>query len=353
MSAPRRILRKIMEEWLLSIATLLLIITSIYLRRIPSYDWSDLDVLYVLFVFLITVRGMEESGFLQRVRAMLGGGNAGVRMVLFTALLSIFVTNDIALLVMVPLTLSSGIKNKGTAVIMETLSVNALSSISPIGNPQNIFIFYHYGLSPMQFMRAIAPFSLVSTALIIFASYIFLKGDGDVPLDERYEENGMKGWTYALFFIIFLAAMFDIIPLWTGLVVPIYALIYDRRSLRIDYLLLLTFFVFFGLSDNLYHILMVRMTSSGDVFLYSSIGSQFISNVPSALLFSDFTGNWRALLWGVSVGGFGTLVASMANLISYRFYRRSSEWDFLLRFHIWSFSLFFLGLLLFFFVDII
>ncbi len=353
MSAPRRILRKIMEEWLLSIATLLLIITSIYLRRIPSYDWSDLDVLYMLFVFLITVRGMEESGFLQKVSARLSGRNAGVKMVLFTALLSVFVTNDIALLVMVPLTLSSGVKNKGTAVIMETLSVNALSSISPIGNPQNIFIFYHYGLSPMQFIRAIAPFSLVSTAIILLASYILLKGDGGVPLDERYEENGMKGWTYALFFIMFLAAMFDIIPLWTGLIVPIYALIYDRRSLRIDYLLLLTFFVFFGLSDNLYHILMVRMSSSGNVFLYSAIGSQFISNVPSALLFSDFTGNWRALLWGVSVGGFGTLVASMANLISYRFYRRSSERDFLLRFHIWSFPIFVLGILLFFFMDII
>ena len=342
-----------MEEWLLSIATLLLIITSIYLRRIPSYDWSDLDVLYVLFVFLITVRGMEESGLLQRVSARLGGGNAGVKMVLFTALLSVFVTNDVALLVMVPLTLSSRIKNKGTAVIMETLSVNALSSISPIGNPQNIFIFYHYNLSPMQFIRAIAPFSLVSTAIILLASYLLLKGDGNVPLDERYEENGMKGWTYALFFIIFLAAMFDIIPLWTGLIVPIYALIYDRRSLRIDYLLLLTFLVFFGLSDNLYHILMVRMSSSDNVFLYSAIGSQFISNVPSALLFSDFTGNWRALLWGVSVGGFGTLVASMANLISYRFYRRSSERDFLLRFHMWSFSIFVMGILLFFFMDII
>lgn len=342
----KRVLRKLMEEWLLLASAISLLITSIYLRRIPSYSTDDFRVLYILFVFLIIVRGLEESGFLTGLaRVFEASGSAVFKLVCLTAMLSVFVTNDIALIVVVPLTLSLEIERKGTAVIMETLVANAASSISPFGNPQNIFIYYTYGISPMDFILAIAPFSIISTALIVLISYLTFRGK--IASTGEFRGLNRSSHFYLLSFLLFAMSMLRFLPLWIGIIPLIYALLIDRNSLKIDYLLLATFFVFFGLTDNISKIFSI---GGGNVFLYSALSSQLISNVPSALLYADFTGNWRALLWGVSVGGFGTMIASMANLIAYRFYRTGlgNEWKFLLRFHIWSFSLFFLGIILYF-----
>ncbi len=345
--AHKKVLRKLMEEWLLASASALLIVTSILLKRIPSYELSDYEVLYVLFVFLVIVKGLEGSGALSYiVHIFERSGNAGIKFVVLTGILSIFVTNDIALLIMVPITLHSGIKNKGMAVIMETLIANSASSISPFGNPQNIFIYYHYGISAPQFISSIAPFSMVSTSIILLFSVFSLRS-GKAELSHR-AETGKNSWVYGLFFLIFLLSILRMIPLWAGIIAPFYALIWDRKSLKIDYLLIVTFFVFFGLTDNIQQMISPNISSSYDVFLYSALSSQIISNVPSALLFADFTEKWRALLWGVSVGGFGTMIASMANLISYRFYRKTGDsGDFLIKFHMLSFLMLIMGMVLF------
>ncbi len=140
--------------------------------------------------------------------------------------------------------------------------------------------------------------------------------------------------------------------MWVPLTVIIYSTIFDKKSLKIDFYLLLTFFFFFGLTDNLIHFTKISISSSTKLFFYSLITSQFLSNVPSTLFFSDFTENWKALLWGVNAGGIGTLINSLANLITYKFYAKKypqKEKSFLVKFHILNF-LFLGGAILLFFV---
>jgi len=348
-SPQNRMLRKLMEEWLLLAITLALILSSLYLERIPSYTADDFKVLYILFVFLVIVRGLEESGFLNRIVGIFESfGNIGPSLVLLTAILSVFVTYDVALLVVVPITLSMNLKDRAFVVIMETLAANGASAISPFGNPQNIFIYYRYGVSLNDFMAAILPFVLVSMTFVMLLTFLRVKGPGAIGKRERLRLNGTSSF-YIVSFVIFVFSILRILPLWLGAIPLLYAIVSDRNSLKIDYLLLATFFVFFGFTDNISSVMRLNISGSSDVFISSALSSQIMSNVPSTLLLADFTANWKALLWGVSVGGFGCIIGSMANLISYRFYKAKlgDAREFLIRFHIYSYAAFFLGIVLF------
>ncbi|MCD6201090.1 MAG: hypothetical protein J7K46_04690, partial [Bacteroidales bacterium] len=103
-------------------------------------------------------------------------------------------------------------------------------------------------------------------------------------------------------------------------VVILFALIFDRKALRVDYALLFSFLFFFGIADNLRTMLASEISHSGHIFLLSALASQVMSNVPATLLFAKFTSNWQALLWGANAGGFGSLFGSLANLIAYKIY---------------------------------
>ena len=123
----------------------------------------------------------------------------------------------------------------------------------------------------------------------------------------------------------------------------------EKCRLRVDYGLLAIFVLFFGLTDNIQFLFATMLAHPHHVFLLSSSLSQIISNVPAALLLADFTPHWQALLWGVSVGGFGSMVGSLANLITYRLYQKqeSTEQHFVWKFHAMSYVAFFAGWLLY------
>ena len=125
--------------------------------------------------------------------------------------------------------------------------------------------------------------------------------------------------------MIVLLAVLHIFPVSTGVAVLVFALLFDRKALRIDFALLFSFLFFFGIADNLKLILAARITHSEHIFLFSALISQFMSNVPATLLFAKFTSNWPALLWGVNAGGFGSLFGSLANLIAYKIYVTREE----------------------------
>ncbi|AHF80218.1 Hypothetical protein containing citrate transporter-like domain [Thermococcus paralvinellae] len=342
------IARKFMEEWLLTLTLVGLVITSLYLERFPSYSKNDFKVIFTLFVFLVIIRGLERSGFLYSIASKVEKGrHLSLKLIFLTALLSMFMTNDVALLTIVPLTLALNVENKGILVILETITANGASSLTPFGNPQNIFIYYHYHVHPWEFIRTIAPFTFASLIFVLFIAYTKAKIRGYGREIANFDK---KAYHYLFFFVLFILAVLRVLPLEVGILPVIYSLLFDMRALFIDYFLLATFLAFFGFTDNLMHILSFNLQNSTQVFLYSSLASQVISNVPSALLFADFTSDWRALLWGVSVGGYGTLISSLANLISYRLYRAycNDSKSYLLRFHFYNFLAFLMGILVYF-----
>jgi len=339
------VIRRFIGEWLFSFAFGGLLLTSLYLRRLPNYSFDDFTVIYTLFVFLVILKGLNKKGFVRYVASRFERGRfIPQKLVVLTALLSIFVTNDVALLTVVPLTLALNIRDVDRLIILEVLTANSASALSPFGNPQNIFIYYHYNVYPLEFVGEIWPFVATTFGVIILLSY-FGKHDANttkLPVVAKYKKEAIL---YLGFFVVFVLSVLRFLPLWVGVGIVVYVILFDKESLKIDYFLLATFGVFFGFTDNLREMIPIVLHTSKEIFFYASGLSQVISNVPATLFLSDFALNWKPLLWGVSVGGFGTLIASLASLISYRLYKEQFEDSrrFLVRFHLYNYALLFVG----------
>ncbi len=347
-----RCLRIILKEWILFLTLLGLVVTSLYLKRLPSYSLQDIEIVYILWVLFISIKGLERESFFSYVGEMLKKSKLlSLRLVLGTLILSMIVTNDVALLIVVPLTLKLDIERKEALIILETLAVNAGSALTPFGNPQNLFIYWFYHLHPVEFVSAIFPFFIFFGGLLLLFSLFFKVEIRDTSrIEVKFSQRVM---VHLGLLIVSILAILKVVPIYFTLITLIYVLFWDRECFKVDYILLLTFLCFFGFTDNLMHLLNIKIDTSSQVFLFSAIFSQLISNVPAALLFSDFTTNWRALLWGVSVGGFGNLIGSMANLIAYRFVslEGKSPAEFIFKFLFIGYGAFFLGILFYFVME--
>ncbi len=309
----------ILKEWLVIISGVGLILTSFYTKRFPIYSINEIQALFILFVLFVAVNGLQKTGFILQIARSIEKGKAiPLKLVLTTFFLSMLITNDIALIVIVPLTLSLNINRKDILVILEALAANSGSAFTPIGNPQNLFIYWFYDVSPGTFIKTIAPFSLVFLGLLIVSS-LFVKVRDDLQKRQAQKIN-KKSYIYGVLLIIVLLTVFHILPVLAGGVVILFALIFDRKALRVDYALLFSFLFFFGIADNLRIMLASEISHSGHIFLLSALVSQVMSNVPATLLFANYTLNWQALLWGANAGGFGSLFGSLANLIAYKIY---------------------------------
>jgi len=309
----------ILKEWLVIASGVGLTLTAFYTKRFPVYSTNEMQVLFILFVLFVAVNGLQKTGFILQIAQSIEKGKAiPLKLVLTTFFLSMLVTNDIALMVVVPLTLSLNINRKDILVILEVLAANSGSALTPIGNPQNLFIYWFYHVPPDIFIKTIAPFSLIFLGLLIVSS-LFIKIRNDLQKRQVQKINN-KSHIYGVLLVIVLLTVFHILPVLTGVVVIFFALIFDRKALRVDYALLFSFLFFFGIADNLKAILASEISHSGHIFLLSALASQVMSNVPATLLFAKFTLNWQALLWGSNAGGFGSLFGSLANLIAYKLY---------------------------------
>ena len=311
-------LKKLIKEWLFLTSSVGVFATSLYLRKIPHYSLGDFKVLITIFLFLVVLKGLERSNVFYFLASLAGKGKfVYFKLVFSTAFISMFVTNDIALLMMVPLTLVMDIKHKDIIVIFEAIAANAGSALLPSGNPQNMFIYWFYNLKLSDFVGHIYYFSLISM-LILFLFLLFIKPSSSSEIKTKSVEGHYAA--YMALLVVMLGVVLKLIPIYFGAFVLLYVVIFDRKSLKVDYFLLGIFFMFFGFTDNLQHLIHIFVHTKEGVFISSAIISQFISNVPAALLISDFTDKWQSLLWGVSVGGYGNLIGSLANLIAYRIY---------------------------------
>jgi len=349
--SERKWVEFVKEEWLLVLSASGLLFTSLYLRRIPSYSTSDFEILYILFVLFVVTTGLQRHHVLARIALQLEQGRfTPAKLVLVTFFFSMVVTNDVALLSIVPLTLLLNIERIEWLVILEALAANAGSALSPFGNPQNLFIYWFYGMPFSEFVKTIAPFSAVFLLLLLTGALI-INANGVPSKAPSKLKPTSPAYFYTGALLLFALAILHILPLAVGGLPLLSALLADRESLRVDYPLLITFACFFGFTDNLQVLLEPVLAHPHHVFLLSAFLNQVISNVPAALLLADFTDHWRSLLWGVSVGGFGSLVGSLANLIAYRIYVRKERGrarQFTIRFHMVSYAAFFAGILLYF-----
>ncbi|HEC80861.1 MAG TPA: hypothetical protein ENI42_00330, partial [Thermoplasmatales archaeon] len=220
--------RKVVEEWFLSLTGVGLIVTSVVLWRLPEYSFDDLKIIYILFVFLVIVKGLERSGFLEHMALKFEKGKFLVlKLVLLTGILSAFVTNDVALLTVVPFTLLLCTKNLVFIIILETLTANAVSALTPFGNPQNIFIYWHYHLTLLEFTRVILPFTII---LFFFIVLFSLRTKNSHQKNSRVSvKPDKKTYSYLLFFSVFVLALFRILPLEVGVIPVVYVVVFDRK----------------------------------------------------------------------------------------------------------------------------
>ncbi len=324
MSSKSPFINFLLKEWLLIVSGIGLIITSIYTKHLPDYSFQEIEVLFILFVLFIVVNGLHQSGLILKFAKKIEKGKfIPLNLISMTFFTSMLLTNDISIIIMVPITLALNIRHKDILVILEALTANAGSALTPFGNPQNLFIYWYYRIHPITFIKEISLFSLSFLAILIIIS-IFIKSPKEIKTHDHEQGLNKKAYIYCLLFFIVLLTVFHLFPVSTCFLVIIFSLIFDRKALYIDYPLLITFFFFCGFAANIKTILGNNIgnniTHCGHIFLFSALTSQIISNVPATLLFAKFTTNWKSLLWGVNVGGFGGLLGSLANLIAYRIY---------------------------------
>ncbi len=341
------------KEWVFVLSFLAAVLSVLFSGKMPVLTVDDLKVLYVLFVLMLCIKGMERSGLFSSVAPFFETGRTFLKLVLLAGLLSMFVTNDVALLTVVPLTLSLSVSpwKKLLLVSLEALSVNAASALTPFGNPQNIFIYYHYNVLPLEFFKAVLwPMLPLFLGVLALAFLLDLKTEINTPAERPSNLEKKKALIYGSLFAVFVLSVLKILPLSVGIFPVALALLFDRESLKVDYFLLLTFLFFFCFTSSLAQVFEFSIKTPVQTFIYSALASQVISNVPAALLIARFTKFWRALLVGVDVGGFGTLVASLANLIAYKFFAKElpdMSLKYLVVFHVLSFAFLIVGGLLY------
>lgn len=323
------------------IALLAAVITSCIVPPDKKYlDYFDYKTLTCLFCVLAVVCALKNIRFFymlaHKVVILFKNARMSVlALVYITFIGSMFIANDMALLTFLPLgylTLTTTGKQKYMAFtfIMQNIAANLGGMLTPFGNPQNLYLYTFFEIPTLEFMGIMAPPFVFSVALITLCCIVFVKPEPLELADEEVHMPPVRTAIYLVLFALSILIVFRGIHYIIGLIViPIVLLFMDRRALKmVDYPLLLTFVFFFIFSGNMARIDIVRNAFSflldKSTLVFSTLSCQFISNVPSAILLSQFTENYADLLVGVNIGGVGTLIASLASLITFREYVKNN-----------------------------
>ena len=337
------LLHKIMQflkgNAVMCIAFMAAVITSIIVPVDREYlGYIDFKTISCLYSVLAVVCALKNIRFFYTLAQKIVELFKNIRLcvlalVYITFIGSMLIANDMALLTFLPLgyfVLSSTGKQKYMAFtfIMQNIAANLGGMLTPFGNPQNLYLYTKFNIPNGEFMSIMAPPFIVSILLITFCCIVFVKPE---PLEVKGETVKLpmgKTVLYLALFVLSIAIVFRSIPYYIGVVVITAVLLFaDKAALKkVDYPLLLTFVFFFIFAGNMARINTVQNVFSHflekDTMLFSVASCQVISNVPSAILLSQFTGNYADLLVGVNIGGAGTLIASLASLITFREYTK-------------------------------
>ena len=347
----KKIKEFVKQEVVLVVAFVLAVLSCFLVRPDKEYiGYLDTRVLVLLFCLMAVMEGFKQLGIFEMLARKLLNKTADSRslcMVLvflcfFSAML---ITNDVALITFVPFTIliltMSGRQDKMIVIIvLQTVAANLGSMLTPVGNPQNLYLYTVSGMGFMEFIKEMLPLTVVSFLLLFVCCMLQKKEPVKLPeqgicIGEEEKEKAEKQQNYVrklqlftdcILFLFSLACVLRILPYQVLFVITLGSLLIVQRKIlkKVDYCLLLTFVSFFVFIGNMgripYVCNLLEKLLDGRELLTSFFCSQIISNVPAAVLLSGFTENYIALLKGVNIGGLGTLIASLASLISYKFY---------------------------------
>ncbi len=336
------------KETILCVAGLLAVLSMAWIPPDGEYmGYINWQVLVLLFCLMSVMGGLQALGIFKAIaNTLLHWANGLRQLTLLLVMLCFFfamvVTNDVALITFVPFTIlllqMADLTGEMIPIlVLQTIAANLGSMLTPIGNPQNLYLYTVSGMSPADFVLTMLPLTLLSLFLLVLCCML----TKDVPLSGQMlppiqgEAFSMREKvTLSALLMLFAACLmtvFHVMPYWTVLGISLVWFVFFERDVlgKVDYSLLITFIFFFVFIGNMGRIPAMRDTIAsilaGREMIVSFLCSQIISNVPAAVLLSGFTDHWKDLLLGVNIGGLGTLIASMASLISYKFFVQANE----------------------------
>ena len=326
------------KETVLCVAAACAIFTMFLVPPDREYlHYIDFRVLCLLLCLMAVVAGLKSIGIFnwltyQLLHRIHTGRILSVTLVLLPFVCAMFVTNDVALIIFVPFTLMlleelSCSDRIVPVLVLQTIAANLGSMATPVGNPQNLYLYAFYNVGISDFFGVTIPLTIVSLVLLCVVSVFLLPKKLPVQQINQVNISSLKNLLiYSVLFVLCLFTVFRVIPYPVTTAITVIVLFATNRKLlkEIDYMLLLTFVCFFVVSENLGRIDAVRSflqrLLQTNAMLTAVGTSQVISNVPAAVVLSGFTDQWRALLAGVNIGGLGTPIASLASLITMKFY---------------------------------
>lgn len=325
---------------ILFISGILAVISCFIVKPDMEYSgYINFRVLALLFCLMLIVAAMSRIGtfklltnvLLSRVKTYRG---ISLLMSLMAFFMSMFLTNDVSLVTLVPFAImvlepfGDNRKLMFTLIIM-TVAANLGSMLTPIGNPQNLYLYEHYKISLGDFFLLMLPYSLFSLLLVVVMTFILVSGKEKLKDNDRLVIQKLPIVKLVVYILLFLLNIMTVIGILDYLIslaitIVVMAVMDFKAYLKVDYNLLATFIFFFILIGNIGRIDTITGALSGLVSSWpvpaAILSSQIISNVPAAMLLSAFTDNGKALVIGTNLGGLGTIIASMASLITYRFH---------------------------------
>ncbi|HEY5588284.1 MAG TPA: SLC13 family permease [Candidatus Paceibacterota bacterium] len=320
----------------------------------PKLNYINFKVLILMFNLMIVISAFKRVKLLDKIAVEILTKHKSLRLVslilTFVCFISsMLITNDVALITFVPLTMIIAKKAKFNpikTVIFETLAVNIGSSLTPMGNPQNLYLFSFFNIGILAFFKLTIFFVVIGALWLFMLNRRIPNINLEFDLDKIKIKDKKSVIIYCSLFIFILLSVFNVVDYRIAFIISVLVSFIIEKKLfkEVDYFLLLTFVCFFVAIGNLSNMTIIDnfmkriLINNTNVYFSSIFFSQLISNLPCAILLSKFTNSWKVLLIGVNIGGMGTIIASLASLISYKFYAK--EYDgkkYLIKFTIYNF----------------
>ena len=290
----------------------------------PSLKLTQIEPIYTLFVLFVLIKGLQESHFLEFLASKLEKGSfIAPKMVALSFFASIFLSIDVTLIALLPLILLMRLDDKKRLFILVAFTTHLGAALTPFGTPQNLFIFSFYPMTLTEFIATIAPFSLFLFLLFFILSFLIKEPLKLPPRDSIWDRR--KAIFFLALLLFGIALSLKLLPSYLGVILLIIALWIDKNAFKVDYALLLTFILFISISNQIKTLLTPYLVEIKEPFFITILLSQIVSNVGATLLLHNFTNNANSLLLASNIGSFGTPVAALANLITYKIYYNATK----------------------------